>query len=66
MQGCFVPSIVRVVQGNAFYQFKHELFGFGANVGKEAFMGRMRRLFEDAISGEGMWLAREPGAGSRD
>jgi hypothetical protein len=50
MQGRIVPSIVRVVQRNAFHQFKHELFGVGEVVGKEAFKGRMRRLFEDAIS----------------
>jgi hypothetical protein len=52
MQGRSVPSIIRVVQRNAFHQFKQELFGFGGGRWKEAFRGRMRRLFEDAISGE--------------
>jgi hypothetical protein len=49
-----------VVQRNAFDQFKQELFGLGGKRWKrgfrgphaEAFVGRMRRLFEDAISGE--------------
>jgi hypothetical protein len=29
MQGRIFPSIVQVVQRNAFHQFKHELFGVG-------------------------------------
>jgi hypothetical protein len=41
-----------VVQRNSFYEFEQELFGLGATVGKEAFVGHVRRLFEDAISGE--------------
>jgi hypothetical protein len=51
MQGRSVPSIVQVVQGNAFLHFKQEYyFDLGEVVGKEAFRGHMRRLFEDAIS----------------
>jgi hypothetical protein len=33
-----------------FTNLNRNYLALGANVGKEAFMGRMRRLFEDAIS----------------
>jgi hypothetical protein len=35
-----------------FTNLNRNYLALGANVGKEAFVGRMRRLFEDAISGE--------------
>jgi hypothetical protein len=35
-----------------FTNLNRNYFALGANVGKEAFVSRMRRLFEDAISGE--------------
>jgi hypothetical protein len=35
-----------------FTNLNRNYLAFGANVGKEAFVGCMRRLFEDAISGE--------------
>jgi hypothetical protein len=35
-----------------FTNLNRNYLALGANVGKEAFMGRVRRLFEDAISGE--------------
>jgi hypothetical protein len=35
-----------------FTNLNRNYLALGANVGKEAFLGRMRRLFEDAISGE--------------
>jgi hypothetical protein len=35
-----------------FTNLNRNYLALGANVGKEVFVGRMRRLFEDAISGE--------------
>jgi hypothetical protein len=35
-----------------FTNLNKNYLALGANVGKEVFLGRMRRLFEDAISGE--------------
>jgi hypothetical protein len=52
MQGRIVPSIIRVVKEMPFTNLNRNYLALGATVGKEAFVGRMRRLFEDAISGE--------------
>ena len=61
-KGCSVPSIVRVVQKNVFDQYKQELYGLGEVIGKDAFLGYMKRLFEDTISGEEWDLEkRKPG-----
>jgi hypothetical protein len=48
-----------------FTNLNKNYLALGANVGKEAFVGRMRRLFEDAISGEEWDKEKRKGGYSR-